>query len=246
MSSESHPSNRSGQVWHPDYGQFVNYELHDLPDDADGQVEQTISLMRGYVNADKLAPAVGRQVLASQMAGGDPVECVFNHVHAAMRFRNDDEIHGRIFGGWKPGGMGDVIEIISRPVDTAVAIERGFIPEEDCDGFSTYAAALLAAQGIPCAFVTVGADAEEPWRYSHVYVVAYPVTGKYAGRRVALDTSHGGHCGWECPNRYGKLREWSLSGDANWMSLALAGLVGYAALQLWRGRSMLMECVECL
>lgn len=233
------PSQMSGRVWHPDYGQEVNYELHELPDDPDGQVEATISLMRGYVDADHLSPAVRRQVQVANGYGGDPLENAFAHVQGSMRFKNDDEIHGRIFGKWRPGGMGDVIEVISRPIDTAVAIERGFRPEEDCDGYSTYASALLASQDIPCSYATVGADEQEPFRYSHVYLVAYPKTGKYAGMRVPMDTSHGKYVGWECPNRFGKFREWPVYGRGDWTPLVMIGLVGWAAWRLYKGQSIL-------
>ena len=78
---------------------------------------------------------------------------------------------------------------------------------EDCDGYTLYGACLLHALGVPVKLVTVSADEQEPERYSHIYVVAYPA-GE-AGPRVPLDFSHGPAPGWECPNT-GRLREWGL------------------------------------
>ena len=211
---------------------MVNYQLHDLPDDPDGQVAETIRIMTAYVDADRNSPDVqarAREVLSGAVM--EPVDSVWHHVRNSMRFKNDDVIHGRVFGKWQPAGMGDVVEVLSRPADTAVAVGRGFRPEEDCDGYSTYAAGLLACMGIPCAFATVGADPENPDRYSHVYVVAYPTSGAYAGQRVAMDCSHGSYSGWECPNRYGKFREWPVYGRMDWTRLAMVGLLGYG---VWR------------
>ncbi len=235
MSLSLQSSPRNGRVFHPDYGREVNYELHDLPEDSDGQVAETISLMKGYVSADRLDPLVQAQALRIAARGGDPILGVFDHVKRSMRFRNDDEIVGKVFS-WKPGGMGDVIEILSRPMDTASAVEQGFIPEEDCDGYATYACGLLAALDIPCAFATVGADGAEPDRFSHVYAVAYPKEGQFAGQRVVLDCSHGSHCGWEAPNRYGKFQEWGAYGRFDWFSIAIVGVVGFVLYSLAKGR----------
>ncbi len=92
-------------------------------------------------------------------------------------------------------------------------------PVEDCDGFTSYTAALLRSRGVPCNFATVAADAREPGRYSHVYLACYPPTG-----RIALDTSHGPYPGWEAPNVYGKKREWPIDGP-DWPQLFLIGAV---------------------
>lgn len=243
MRGELQITNGGGQVYHPDYGQLVNFQTHDLPDDPDGQVEETIRLMTGYVNADRLTHEV-RRAAEGALRGGmgmDPLDALHSHVRNSMRFKYDDEISGRLFGKWDMEGMGDVIEVISRPFDTALAIERGFSPEEDCDGFSTYVAGLLAALDIPCSFVTVGADPEEPNRYSHVYVAAYPKQGqsKYAGERVVLDCSHGAYAGWECPNRYGKFREWPVYGRTNWMGLALVGIAAYGLYRYLKGKPVI-------
>jgi hypothetical protein len=94
-----------------------------------------------------------------------------------------------------------------------------------------YVAALLAAAGIPCAFVTVAADPLDPAHFTHVYVAAYPAPGV----RVAMDASHGDYAGWECPNRYGRRVEWPLgeSSQGEYVTLGImlliAGAVWYAA-----------------
>ncbi len=87
-----------------------------------------------------------------------------------------------------------------------MVIRSGAKHKEDCDGFTSYLAALLIALGVPCSFATVAAHKEDPSIYSHVYVVAYP-----NGQRVPLDSSHGEYPGWEAPNEFNKFREWPVN-----------------------------------
>lgn len=209
-------STDTGTVLHPDYGLQMAYSVDVLPDSPDGQVEHTIKLMRRYVLEDAPLPSVKEVVGSIRRAAEqrqEPLEdAIFAHVQRYLVFRNDDETVERVFNKWSEDRRQDSIEVLTRPVDTVELIRQGFFPREDCDGFSIYTAALLTAAGIPNAFATVGADGEFPDNYSHVYVVAYPQNGKYAGKRISFDTSHGKYLGWECPNRYGKFREWPVFG----------------------------------
>ncbi len=211
----------NGTVQHPDLGE-VRYTLHDLPEHPDGQVSGTIDLMRGYALADANDPLIAKRAGYLRDAFREPLDAVHRHVSRNLRFRNDDETVGRVFGQWRPGGMGDVVEVLTRPVDIELAQQYGRTPEEDCDGYSMYVASLLTSLGIPCAFCTVAVDPQEPTRYSHVYVVAYPKEGQYAGRRIAIDASHGPYVGWEAPNPFGKRKEWPVN-KIDWFGLALIG-----------------------
>jgi hypothetical protein len=56
------------------------------------------------------------------------------------------------------------------------------------------------------------------------------------GKRVVLDCSHGEVIGWECPNRFGKFKEWPVYGRIDWMGLALVGLVGFAFYRWMMGK----------
>jgi len=127
---------------------------------------------------------------------------------------------------WRP-----IVEALIRPVDQC-ALDR---PQGDCDDFAMYAAAHLIARGVPCAFVTVAADPEDSRIYSHVYLVAYPQSGPWAGWRVPLDFSHGETLGWEVQH-LGRLREWPIAPSFPWLAWLLAGaavLAAYLGYQRW-------------
>lgn len=47
------------------------------------------------------------------------------------------------------------------------------VPMGDCDDFSLLAAVMAMAAGIRAYFVTVAADAEDPAKFSHIYVCVY-------------------------------------------------------------------------
>jgi hypothetical protein len=100
-----------------------------------------------------------------------------------------------------------------------------------------YAAALLVAAGVSASFVTVAADEADPGRYSHVYVAAYPK----GGGRVPLDASHGEYPGWEVESRYGRRREWPVTGGGGRELLVWAGMVAVVGYGIrWaRGRRLL-------
>lgn len=223
----------TGTIFHPDYGVEMAYRVDNLPDSPDGQVESTIDLMKGYVLADAPVLSVRVMLRSLQDQARDqqrPIEdVIFEHVKSFLVFRNDDETVERVFTSWNPERKQSAIEVLTRPVDTVRLINHGFYPREDCDGFSIYASALLTVAGIPNAFATVGADPEYPDNYSHVYVVAYPQAGTYAGKRIAFDCSHGAHLGWECPNRYGKFKEWPVYGLFDLMGLFKIVLIAGAA-----------------
>lgn len=192
-------------IEHPDLG-AVRYSMERLPDDADGQVEHTIGLMRRYALEDASTPDLHADLMAavggkpSSMSQAEVASRVFDYVKRKIQFVNDD----RLAAPWASEGM-DVIEVLVRPLDmsrhTQAALRMG-----DCDDFSSYTAALLTAAGVDNSFVTVAADPIAPGMFSHVYVAAYP-----DGVRVPLDTSHGPYAGWETPN-YSRRKEWPVLG----------------------------------
>jgi hypothetical protein len=161
------------------------------------------------------------QAHAAEIFTGVPASGIlpraFDHVKRSIQFQRDEHI-GLGFAGGSPD---DLVEVIIRPLDMARYVDQG-IATGDCDDFAMYVAALLMTQGIPCKFCTVAASGAAPDQYSHVYAVAYPPNGE----RVPMDASHGDYPGWEVPNKYGKLKEWSADGSPSLLSLAaLAGAV---------------------
>lgn len=195
-----------------------------MPSAPDDQVAMTIGVMRENVARDSADPMF--KIRAGQVLGQgseqDKVERAWSHAKNGIRFRQDKETASGVQG--LDTGGNDVVEVIVRPLDMAGLVDRG-VAEGDCDDFSSYVAALLEAGGIETAFCTVAANGADPGQYSHVYLVAYPrgVDGKSV--RVPVDASHGGYCGWEVENVYGKRREWPVRG--NWIGELAMSMVGW-------------------
>lgn len=170
-------------VRHPDLGQ-VHYETSVVREDPDGQIADTIALMRRYVVEDAPSPEVGRALAEARAYEADPVAQVFWWVKSRLRFVNDEELAA-------PWQNPDIVEVLIRPRDmySLDGLRRG-----DCDDYVMMGAAMLVRLGVPVSFVTVAADGRDPSRFSHVYLAAYP-----AGIRIALDASEGDQPGWEVP-----------------------------------------------
>lgn len=194
----------SGSLQHPVLG-AVRYQITEVSDDPDTQVEETIGLMRRYALQDSRNP-IFLQESATAAVSEDPLADVWAFISRKDGIRQmqfvSDELTARPWGDigrWRP-----IVETLIRPVDQVVIPN----PQGDCDDFSMYGAAHLMARGIPVCYCTVAADGSDPFIYSHVYLVAYPQSGPRAGQRVPVDLSHGPYLGWETENRFGKRREW--------------------------------------
>jgi hypothetical protein len=196
------------QVFHPDFGQVVNYTSQQLSDCPDQQVDSTIGAMRQLALAD--APHMQSEAQqALQYGNGCPVTGVFNYVKGKMRFQLDEQTADSINQFIPQSSEKPIVEILIRPRDLSQLCLLQNNGIGDCDDYSMYAACLLIALGVSCSFATVAASSSDPSAYSHVYVVAYP-----NGQRVPLDCSHGPYAGWEAPNKYGKFREWPINGSS--------------------------------
>jgi hypothetical protein len=217
-----------GVMDHPSLG-VVRYSATPTSEDPDQQVADTISLMRQYAGEDARSPVIASDVAQAQVSN-DPIADTWNYINRysgtrGMRFTRDEAIASQVpIGQWRP-----CVETLIRPVDQAMLPN----PQGDCDDFAMYGAAHLQARGVPCSFATVAADGRDPNAYSHVYLVAYPSWGPYAGMRVPMDLSHGSYLGWEVPNAYGKFCEWSCSGIGvvGWGLLLSGGYLLYRSLR---------------
>jgi hypothetical protein len=195
------------QLYHPQLGQTVNFEVHAIPDGGDGQTSAVIDLMTRYARQDSGSPeiqAAAREAVA-EYSDLPPWEAVFWYVKRRLRFVRDEQTAVPFQEQYDS----PVVETLIRPMDmvTLCANQSGCIRQGDCDDFSMYTASLLMALGIPCKFVTVAASTAAPDEFSHVYVAAYPPP---AGQRVPLDTSHGHYPGWET-KAYTRIQEWNVS-----------------------------------
>jgi hypothetical protein len=220
----------SGNTFHPSLG-LVSYHIQEVPDDPDEQVAQVIGMMRGYANQDSRDPSLIEDA-GRAYRSDDPVSDTWEYLRRGgvrgMQFVRD-EVTALPFAQFEqsPGGWRPFVESIARPE----LLAQCAAPQGDCDCFATYGAAHLMTRGVRCAFATVAADDIDPRIFSHVYLVAYPNVGPFAGMRIPMDLSHGPELGWEVANRFGKFCEWPLDGGGlmPWF-LAAAG-----AYLLYRG-----------
>ena len=196
-------------VNHPVLGR-LNATITPVRGDGDGQVADTIALMRGYVLADRDSPQVQQAVQAALSRDPDPVNAVFQHVKGMVAFVQDAEIAQ----SWNDP---DIVEVLIRPVDM---VDLGSVAQGDCDDFVMLGSAMLLHLGIPVQFVTVAADPRDPTRFSHIYLAAY-----VDGQRIPLDTSHGEYPGWEVPDdRVFTKREWRVERNPLAMALTLGAI----------------------
>ena len=222
-------------AWHPAFG-AVYVTIHELPDDPQQQVEITIDTMRRYTLDSLSDPALINDVYQSAQSDDavtDAKRYLQRNGAAGMRYVRDEET-GSPFEvyKWKP-----VIEMLMPPAGQVRSPYRA----GDCDDFAMIGAAHLLSRGVPCSFVTLAADPDNPGDYSHVYLAAYPTDGPWAGMRVALDLSHGHEheIGWEAPNKYGNIREWPLvSTSLSWIALGVGALgIGALAYYALKGKA---------
>ena len=210
---------------HSDFAFPVNYTAAPLPEDGYAQVAATIEMMRQYVRRDTADPVFMDALAAFRRATGltDPCQIAFSFARSLMYFQRDETTGYEI----DP----QAIEVLVRPVDAVLLYQRsGHRTPGDCDCFSMLVAAALTAMDVPCAFVTVAADLENPSAWSHVYVVAQPGTDQ----RCAIDASHGSYAGWEVPGVTG-YREWPLMGGGIQTAVVLGFLLAAAGVICYMG-----------
>lgn len=188
---------------HPEMGD-VRMTIRITSDDPDQQVADTIALMKQYAIEDASTQEIKSDAfracgfLADSLAPASRCAALWQWVKNKIQFRQDAQLSAPI----EKAGIADfpVVEVLVRPLDISRGAKQG-----DCDDFSMYLASLLTACGIPCSFVTVAADSQQPGLFSHVYIAAYP-----NGQRIPLDSSHGQAPGWEVPT-FTRRKEWPVT-----------------------------------
>lgn len=221
-------------IHHPLLGPGRITGARELGPFPDSQVAQTIGVMRKRVIEDcGNASFQEHAQRVMDQPGVDHVTRAWEQARRAIAFVNDKDLAGGL--GVNPS---NVVELIVRPREMARLVDEQRA-HGDCDDFCMYAAALLECYGIPTSFVTVAADGSAPDEFSHVYVRAYPYEGGRKGEYVALDPSHGPYPGWECPNYFGRIKEWPLDDPWMWagatVELFAASLfIGFLVWAVWR------------
>jgi len=228
-------------AYHPAFQSRVPFRFEWLPDSPDGQVRATIHRMIHYIRSDAgsaLIRDAARQAL--ELGSGDAISGTWQLVKRSMKFQRDDKIAADLETPEGDTRKFETVEVLIRPIDQALLIKMRGMGIEDCDGYEMYAACILTALQVPCSLVTVAADREDPTRFSHVYLAAYP--DGFSGRRIPLDFSHGSHIGWECPN-LGKKKEWEVpytrkeGAVTGIVALSVLGIL-YAGLRLMGKESL--------
>ena len=228
---------------HPALGP-VQYSVQQVSDNPDRQVAQTIAMMRRYAIEDAKSAEIHEDVYRAWQEG-EPIGDTWGYIKGRLQFVRDEITAEPL----QPYYNAPIVETLVRPKDMAVLP----VPQGDCDCYSMYGAAHLLARGVPCSYVTVAADGNDPTAFSHVYLVAYPVNGPYTGQRVPMDLSHGPHPGWEVANRYGKRKEWPIDHSNVWIaaglslaaSLALAKMTRSPIWPAFAGVGVYLACEAC-
>jgi hypothetical protein len=151
------------------------------------------------------------------MGSNDPAALawgVFWYVKHSVRFTLDEGTMFKI-------GERDEQDLLIAPE----VLLRMKDPAEDCDGFTMLTAALLTCLGVPVLIATVATEADDPSRWSHVFLCAI-----VNGRVMPLDTSHGPAPGWMVPrSRIHRWQTWKLDGTpADVQIPSYQGLHGYS------------------
>lgn len=205
----------------------VRYDLIELPDDPDAQVEATIALMRKYILEDAFSPEIQGDIAMAYGLYPDvaPHEAIFRFIKDRVQFAED--VHTASPVASLTGAS--IIETLIRPRDLSRMTTLGGKQRGDCDDFSMYGASMLVGAGAPTGnvkLVTVAADVMAPRQFSHVYNALY-----VNGVRIPLDISHGPYPGWETENQY-RIQEWAVT-DGLGIMIAL----GVAAWAFWSRRN---------
>ncbi len=169
--------------------------------DNDVSTAQTVELMRQYARAAMDQPPVVaaiRQALAG-LPHDAPVWRKAQAIHSWIRQRNRFAPHE------------DILEALGRSRDEQLLIPPYLFlrfRSGDCAMYTMLACAMLLGAGVPCEIVTVAAGSDDPWRWSHVYAVAYQEDGSELPVDVAAAAQNPRlGLGWQVPNPY-RRQEW--------------------------------------
>jgi len=159
------------------------------PYDSDISTADTVHRMSKIVRSQVYSPVVigaasdAIKDLPPNALSIDKARAIFYWIKQCIQFRND--LDNTI----------SYLPDVDNPQDKELLISPDLLIQlgyGDCDDFSMLAATMLFIVGIPARFVTVAADRNTPYHFSHVYTQAY-----CNGRWIGFDVSHGPMPGWE-------------------------------------------------
>ena len=176
------------------------------PTDTDALTKTTIAKMCEYIRAGVPDPVVrqGAQFVAAKFASGrtDPAALAWG-VFWFLKHRVKRVLDEQALFRLGEAGQSDML------IAPAVLL-RMPEPQEDCDGFTMAAAALLSVLGVESCIITVACDMTDPKRWSHVFGMVHLANGDW----MPLDCSHGKQPGWMVPQRQvSRWQAWDLNGN---------------------------------
>jgi len=190
-------------------GDSIDVERIPAPEDTDELTRVTIAKMCEYIrDGARDNDGVGKAMqYATQVIGRgrtDPYSlawAVFWFLKHRIKKVVDEASMFRL-------GEPDQADMLISP---AVLIRMGRDAQEDCDGFTMLAAAMLAGtRRANVRIITIACDPRDRSRWSHVFLmVAMP-----GGRWLPLDCSHGSGPGWMVPLQHiSRWQAWDLNGN---------------------------------
>lgn len=185
MFTSTHP------FWGPSSASVAEYPTN--PANSDVSTADTLEIMASLSREHGLRPelvALSRYIASGCSNCREALQAIWYWVHSNIQFRRHEEIVLDVFG---PHHAGIESQLLIPPADL-LRLPR---PQGDCAIFSMLTASLMLSLEMEAALRATASDAEEPERWSHVYVI-----GVCDGEVFPMDTSHGKYPGWETDKRY--------------------------------------------
>lgn len=160
-------ASQNGSIW----GQPIGvHSVRTNPFNNDVSTRATIRQMRSYAHAYKNHPLVINAVTDALRGGGmrserDVCSALFYWTRSHIQFVEDEALMYSQLG--IPVESLDKELLIIPPVLLAMPQPMG-----DCDDYSLLLASMLLCCGIQPFFITVAAEADDPRKWSHIYVCA--------------------------------------------------------------------------
>lgn len=172
------------------------------PTNTDVSTRDTLSIMSRLSRRDTSDPSL--ITLSHSLCSGctsprQAASSIWYWVREFLTFRRHEEIVLDVLG---PYHAGIESQLLISPAD----VLKMPAPQGDCAIYSMLAASLLLLCGLPAWFRVTASDAEEPWRWSHVY----PVTNVGESRDWAMDIIPSSkYPGWETKQKFNQM-DWPI------------------------------------
>lgn len=173
------------------------------PNNSDVSTADTIRVMVELAKRSSHSQAVNNAVnlatkdLPNHSSDLEIVRAVYYWIQRNIKFVSDeDTLVNELHRDVPIDGM----ELLKSP-EMLLVTKTG-----DCDDFSTLLVSMLINLNFKSRFITIAADSQLPWKFSHVYVKTFLSD---SNSWIPLDCSHGLFPGWEHRPRF-REQEWNV------------------------------------